>query len=304
MRASHARGSPRGPGVAAGDGCLPSNRRTEHSVVCSTRRVTPHGMPAPPGRSPDTSIFLAGSRTCSIAATRKCTVTRLSAAASWRGYELLQAADVVAGYPGRPPVLHQVTVEIPSGGLVGILGPNGSGKTTLLRALAGVIRPSHGQVRIDDRNLADVPKRLLAKRMAVVPQETHLAFDYSVLEVVLMGRYAHLSALELEGPGDFAIARGALAATGTLAFQNRRLRHAQRRRETARDHRRGFGADFRRQSRRRPPARRADGGAGSRLPARAGGAAARMASARLDDHRRVHPRLEFRGQPLSSRWCS
>ena len=112
-------------------------------------------------------------------------------------------------------------MEVPAGGLVGILGPNGSGKTTLLRALAGVIRPLQGQVRLDGRNLADVPKRSLAKRMAVVPQETHLAFDYSVLEVVLMGRHAHLATLELEGPGDFAIARGAMAATGTLALQNR-----------------------------------------------------------------------------------
>lgn len=134
---------------------------------------------------------------------------------------MLQAADVVAGYPGRSPVLHQVSVDIPAGGLVGILGPNGSGKTTLLRALAGVIRPTQGQVRLDGRILSDFPKRSLAKRMAVVPQETHLAFDYSVLEVVLMGRHAHLSTLELEGPGDFAIARGAMAATGTLALQNR-----------------------------------------------------------------------------------
>lgn len=134
---------------------------------------------------------------------------------------MLQAADVVAGYPGRPPVLHQVSVDIPTGGLVGILGPNGSGKTTLLRALAGVIRPTQGQVRLDGRALSEFPKRSLAKRLAVVPQETHLAFDYSVLEVVLMGRHAHLSTLELEGPGDFAIARGAMAATGTLALQHR-----------------------------------------------------------------------------------
>jgi len=134
---------------------------------------------------------------------------------------LLQAADLVAGYPGRPPVLHQVSVDIPAGGLVGILGPNGSGKTTLLRSLAGVIRPSQGQVRLDGTNLAELPKRSLATRMAVVPQETHLAFDYSVLEVVLMGRHAHLSTLELEGPNDFAIARGAMAATGTLPLQNR-----------------------------------------------------------------------------------
>ena len=57
--------------------------------------------------------------------------------------------------------------------------------------------------------------------MAVVPQETHLAFDYSVLEVVLMGRYPHLGAFEIEGPRDYAAAREALAATGTAEFEER-----------------------------------------------------------------------------------
>jgi len=54
-----------------------------------------------------------------------------------------------------------------------------------------------------------------------VPQETHLAFDYSVLEIVLMGRYPHLRPFELEGPGDLALAREALAATGTLPLERR-----------------------------------------------------------------------------------
>ena len=57
--------------------------------------------------------------------------------------------------------------------------------------------------------------------MAVVPQETQLAFEYSVIEVVLMGRYPHLGAFEIEGPADFAIARDALAATDTLALEDR-----------------------------------------------------------------------------------
>ena len=61
----------------------------------------------------------------------------------------------------------------------------------------------------------------LARRMAVVPQETHLAFDYTVLEVVLMGRYPHLGAFEIEGPRDYAVAREALAATGTAEFEER-----------------------------------------------------------------------------------
>ena len=134
---------------------------------------------------------------------------------------MLQAADVVFGYPGRAPVLRGVTMEMPAESFVGILGPNGSGKTTLLRVLAGVLRPSSGRVLLDGADLTRAPRQALARRMAVVPQETHLAFDYSVLEVVLMGRYPHLGTFEIEGPADFAIARDALAATDTLGLQDR-----------------------------------------------------------------------------------
>jgi iron complex transport system ATP-binding protein len=112
-------------------------------------------------------------------------------------------------------------MEMPADSFVGILGPNGSGKTTLLRTLAGIVRPSRGRVLLDGRDLADVPRQALARRMAVVPQETHLAFDYTVLEVALMGRYPYLGTFEVEGPADFAVARDALAATGTLELQDR-----------------------------------------------------------------------------------
>ena len=112
-------------------------------------------------------------------------------------------------------------MEVPDGGFVGILGPNGSGKTTLLRALAGVIRPARGHVRLDDQDLVSISRQTLARRMAVVPQETHLAFDYTVLEVVMMGRYPHLGTFEIEGPDDFAIAREALSATGTADLEDR-----------------------------------------------------------------------------------
>jgi iron complex transport system ATP-binding protein len=57
--------------------------------------------------------------------------------------------------------------------------------------------------------------------MAVVPQETHLAFDYTVAEVTTMGRYPHLGAFEVEGPSDLAIVDASLAATGTLHLKDR-----------------------------------------------------------------------------------
>jgi iron complex transport system ATP-binding protein len=134
---------------------------------------------------------------------------------------LLRAADVAFGYDASTPVLDGVSMTVPAGGFVGILGPNGSGKTTLLRVLAGSLAASRGRVTLDDEDVRRIPRAALARRMAVVPQETHLVFDYSVLEVVLMGRYPHLRAFEIEGPIDFAIAREALAATGTLALQDR-----------------------------------------------------------------------------------
>ncbi|MDP1572050.1 MAG: ABC transporter ATP-binding protein [Vicinamibacterales bacterium] len=124
---------------------------------------------------------------------------------------------------GAALVLDGVSLAIPSGGLVGILGPNGSGKTTLLRLLSGTLRPSSGRVWLDDTAVDALSRRDLARRIAVVPQETHLSFDYSVMEMVLMGRHPHLGLFEVEGPRDLAIARDALAATGTGHLEARQF---------------------------------------------------------------------------------
>ena len=133
---------------------------------------------------------------------------------------MLRATDVTFAYD-RQPVLRDVSLDIAPGGLVGILGPNGSGKTTLLRLLSGLIHPSAGHLELDGRDLRAIPRAELARRMAIVPQETQLAFDYSVLEIALMGRYPHLRALQVEGPADVALARAALAQTGTASLADR-----------------------------------------------------------------------------------
>jgi iron complex transport system ATP-binding protein len=138
---------------------------------------------------------------------------------------LLQAVDVSFGYGLRhgpaEGVLHEVSVSVADGGLLGILGPNGSGKTTLLKVLGGLVKPAAGRVLIDGSDIGALSRREVARRLAVVPQETRLAFDYTVLEVVLMGRYPHLAPFELEGQDDVAISREALAATGTADLADR-----------------------------------------------------------------------------------
>jgi cobalamin transport system ATP-binding protein len=134
---------------------------------------------------------------------------------------LLQAADAWFSYDRRTPVLLGVSLDVARDGFVGILGPNGSGKTTLLRLLAGTRQPQRGSVTLDRVPLVRFSRGALARRMAVVPQETQLAFDYTVLEVAMMGRYPHLGAFEIEGPADLSIVEDALAATGTLPFKDR-----------------------------------------------------------------------------------
>ena len=133
---------------------------------------------------------------------------------------MLRASDVAYRY--RSFALGHVSVEVPRGSILGVLGPNGCGKTTLTRLLSGVVVPEEGDITLDGRSLRTLSRRAVARHIAVVPQETHPAFDFTALEMVLMGRHPHLGALQLEGPEDLAIAHDAMAATGTAQLADRR----------------------------------------------------------------------------------
>ena len=132
---------------------------------------------------------------------------------------MLRGSDLSYGYArGRNRSgfsLRDVTIEVPRGSLTGLLGPNGCGKTTLLRMLAGILTPDSGMVTLEERPLQELSRREIARHIALVPQETHPAFDYTALEMVLMGRHPHLGLFELEGPHDLRVAHDALTATGT-----------------------------------------------------------------------------------------
>jgi cobalamin transport system ATP-binding protein len=138
---------------------------------------------------------------------------------------MIETRDLSFSYAGRrggaPLVVDDVSLSVGRGAIYGLLGPNGSGKSTLIRLISGILPPLSGGIWIDGRPLAQFTRRDLARRLAVVPQETHSTFDFSVIDMVLMGRYAHLGPFELEGADDQRIARDALAATGTSALESR-----------------------------------------------------------------------------------
>jgi iron complex transport system ATP-binding protein len=94
---------------------------------------------------------------------------------------------------GGRRVLDSVSLSVDRGDLVGLVGPNGAGKTTLLRCINGVLAPDEGTVRIDGRRVAGLSAREHARLVATVPQSTSVGFDFSVREVVAMGRTPHRS---------------------------------------------------------------------------------------------------------------
>jgi iron complex transport system ATP-binding protein len=101
---------------------------------------------------------------------------------------LLRAQSVTFGYDPHLPLLYDVSLDIRAGEMIGLLGPNGSGKTTLLRLLSGTVQPQRGRIILEDRDLREWSRRKVAQRIAVVPQEVHVPFAYTVEQIVNLGR--------------------------------------------------------------------------------------------------------------------
>jgi iron complex transport system ATP-binding protein len=133
------------------------------------------------------------------------------------------AAERVGHDYGRGAVLADVSLTVGAGEIVGVIGPNGSGKTTLVRLLAGVLRPRSGHVLLGGTRLDALGRRDIARRLAVVPQDSALEFPFTALEVVLMGRAPHLPALAFPRARDLEIAHAAMARLEVATVADRAL---------------------------------------------------------------------------------
>ena len=124
---------------------------------------------------------------------------------------------------GGGDVVSEVTATVRAGELVVIVGPNGAGKTTLLRAIAGLVAPRTGSVRVLGSDPLRAPRRLVAHELAYLPQHYELAYPFAVEEIVLLGRYARQRGLGLAGADDLAAAREAMAACDVTHLATRRF---------------------------------------------------------------------------------
>lgn len=140
-------------------------------------------------------------------------------------HELLFLEQVAFQYPGAGWRLEPVSLRLEAGEMAAVIGPNGSGKSTLLKLACGVLAPNAGRVLMDGRDLAGVPRKAVARVLGYLPQQIHYAFDYTVAEVVAMGRFPHLAGLGFLSPKDMAVVEDSMRQTEILDYGERALSH-------------------------------------------------------------------------------
>jgi len=135
---------------------------------------------------------------------------------------ILEVENLSAGY-GNLPVIRDIRFSLEKGDLVTILGPNGSGKSTLLRAAQGLLSEVSGEVRVDGASLFKLKRREIARRIAFVPQIFDSTFEFSVFELVAMGRYAHQPRMSGLAPEDRRIIEDVLTLLEIAPLQDQTI---------------------------------------------------------------------------------
>jgi len=138
------------------------------------------------------------------------------------GQDPVNAENLVAGY-GMEEIVKSVSCSFAKGSFTGIIGPNGSGKTTFLRAISRVI-PSSGILELDGRPVSGYSPAELGSALGFVPQDEDRPFAYSVMQVVLMSRYARTSRFASLLPDDYACCYRALDQTEIAHLKDRTIR--------------------------------------------------------------------------------
>jgi iron complex transport system ATP-binding protein len=133
---------------------------------------------------------------------------------------LLQADNLSIGYDGIV-IASGLDLAVQAGSITCLLGPNGIGKTTLFKTLLGLIPALSGKVRVDGQGISGLDRAAIARQVAYVPQAQIAEFPYTVLDLVVMGRTAHLGAFGAPRPADYDIAVAALDTLGIASLAER-----------------------------------------------------------------------------------
>lgn len=136
----------------------------------------------------------------------------------------IQAKQLAAGYDGKN-VFQGLDLSIPQGKITTLIGANGSGKSTILKTLCRIISPDSGGVYLDGEAIHKSPTRLVAQKLALLPQGAQIPSGITVKDLVEFGRFPYRSSLGGLNAKDREIIQWALASTGMTAFSHRQIDH-------------------------------------------------------------------------------
>ncbi|AEE95954.1 ABC transporter related protein [Mahella australiensis 50-1 BON] len=135
---------------------------------------------------------------------------------------ILEARDLSCAYD-QTTIIEHLDLAIERSSMVGILGPNGSGKTTLLRHISAALKPRSGVVLLNGVDVFAMRRRMLARKIAYVPQSTAADFEFSAMDVVMMGRIPYMKGFQSESHADMSAVKQAMDMTGTWQFRDRSI---------------------------------------------------------------------------------
>lgn len=133
----------------------------------------------------------------------------------------LRASSLSFAY-NKLPVLEELDFSVLKGSFVSILGPNGAGKSTLVNVISKVLPDFEGELEIEGKNIKKLTSAEVAKKIAVVPQYSDMGFNFTVSEIILMGRYPYIKRFKGESRQDFEICQKAMLLTKTDGFSARK----------------------------------------------------------------------------------
>jgi len=137
---------------------------------------------------------------------------------------IFEVTDLCAGY-GNGNIIHNINFSLNKGEFLCILGRNGSGKSTLIKAVQGLLKDLSGEVKVNGRDLLSLKPREIARLVAYVPQLFSLSFAFTVIEIILMGRYIHQEKFTGASSKDMNIIRDIMDLTEVSHLREKKIAH-------------------------------------------------------------------------------
>lgn len=135
---------------------------------------------------------------------------------------MIEIKNISLSYDKRT-VLEDISLNLQDKSFIGIIGKNGTGKSTLLKAITGLLKPVKGNIFIDNKDIYQTSKKMLAKKISFMPQTMQFDFSFNVKDFIMFGRYPYINMFKLASKDDFKIVEDIMNFTGTTEFAKRNI---------------------------------------------------------------------------------